>query len=150
MEWANWATSSAIPLTKLVLPSFRNHMATVVCASPSTSTTHQPHMGRNPHKVHLNQIPHKVKAQLLAFLYERMSSPWNSSGQHSLGLIKFKLSVRIKIFSEGCITSLMCRKAINKALKSAEEMPSARLVNLNPNPPSSVRWIANPALPSIN
>jgi hypothetical protein len=43
----------------------------------------------------------------------------------------------------------MCRKAINKALRSVEKTP-AGLDNLNPNPPTPVRWTANPALPSIN
>jgi hypothetical protein len=55
-------------------------------------------MGRNPHKFHFNQIPRKVKAQLLAFIYERMSSPRNSSGQHSpdLQIIK-RLTIENKI-----------------------------------------------------
>jgi hypothetical protein len=88
-------TSFSIPLTQLILPSFGNHTATVVCQKWNHSTTHNvplhpparyppTPMGRNSHNFYLNQIPHKVKAQLLAFIYERMSSPRNSSGQHSL------------------------------------------------------------------
>jgi hypothetical protein len=70
-------------------------------------------MGRNPHKFHLNQIPYKVKAQLLAFIYERMSSPQNSSGQHSpdrtqaiWGLFCFKVERRNLCFLLKLLTKI--------------------------------------------
>jgi hypothetical protein len=137
-------TASAILLIKLVLPSFGNPTADSGSSKmePFNVPLHPPARYSPWDGIHINFTSNKSLIRSKHNCFHSYNSGWWVRHEillDSIALIELKLSFRIKHFSGGCVTSLMTRKAINKALSLSEKTP-AGLENLNPNPPTPVRW----------